>query len=340
MQHLPTTVSILSTYNCTAACENCCFGSHPGIHQRIPLDNILSYIDQAAAMRTVGLVVFSGGECFLLGDELNVAAAHATSLGLSVRCVTNAYWASSPDRARRRLEPLSRARLTELNISTGDYHQEFVAAANVVNAAIASTTLGIRTVVVVETRAERSYSAASLRADPRWADYIDDPVNAALLTVIESPWMPMSANDEIPQSRDRLLSRGNLHLRGGCDSVLNTIVVTPDEQLGACCGLTREQIDEMQIGSLRSNSMAELYDVASNDFLKIWLFVEGPEHILAWAATKDPSIDWEYRYAHHCDSCRSIFHDPRVGAAIREYGSERMPDVLTRYALMTASETI
>jgi MoaA/NifB/PqqE/SkfB family radical SAM enzyme len=109
---LPTTLTILPTYNCTAACENCCFGSHPGITERVPLDRILAYIDQAATVESMRLIVFSGGECFTLGDDLVAAVARATGHGLATRCVTNAYWASTEERALERLGALAAAGLT------------------------------------------------------------------------------------------------------------------------------------------------------------------------------------------------------------------------------------
>ena len=77
-----------------------------------------------------------------------------------------------------------------------------------------------------------------------------------------------------------MTSRLNLHTKRGCDSVLNTLVVSPAEMLGAACGLTREQIPEMNVGSLRERSMWDLYIEANTDLLKMWLAVEGPERIL------------------------------------------------------------
>ena len=96
----PSTLTILPTYNCTAACEHCCFGSHPGIAERIPLPRILDYITQAAGLGTVKVIVFSGGECFTLGPELVIAIAKATELGLATRCVTNGCWAISEAHGR------------------------------------------------------------------------------------------------------------------------------------------------------------------------------------------------------------------------------------------------
>src|SRR2546421_2475345 len=89
----PEILTILGTYKCTAACENCCFDSNPYLTKRLDLDRIIGFIDEGARFPSCKIVVFSGGECFLLRDDLNKAVARATSLGLSTRCVTNGYWA-------------------------------------------------------------------------------------------------------------------------------------------------------------------------------------------------------------------------------------------------------
>lgn len=118
---VPTTLTILPTYRCTAACNNCCFGSHPGIDEsvvgRIPHERIINYIDQAADMG-IRLIVFSGGESFLLKKaELDGAIAHATRRGMFTRCVTNGFWAITKYRALKRLRSLRESGLTELNLS-------------------------------------------------------------------------------------------------------------------------------------------------------------------------------------------------------------------------------
>src|SRR4051794_10681475 len=111
----PTAVTILATYNCTAACEHCCFDSHPGIKTRLSLSQILSFIDEAASFGTIQLVAFSGGECFLLGKDLERAIRHATAYKFTTRCVTNGYWAKSPDRAQERVARVHAAGLKEIN---------------------------------------------------------------------------------------------------------------------------------------------------------------------------------------------------------------------------------
>jgi pyruvate-formate lyase-activating enzyme len=331
----PEVLTILGTYKCTAACTNCCFDSNPFLTERLSLPEILTFIREGAQYPRCKMVAFSGGECFLLGDDLRSAIEYATSLGLSTRCVTNGYWAKQLAHGRRRLKPLVEAGLQELNISTGDYHQRWVTQETVINAACLSVELGLATVVVVEMQKERRVTGAQLMADPRIARLLAE--HEDLFRLLESPWMPMNPDEIIEQADDQVLSRRTLHMRGGCKSVLKTIVVTPHRRMGYCCGLTREKIPELNV-PWDGSRLDELLGAGSNDFMKIWLYVDGPDRILAWAATKDARIDWEGRYGHHCQTCLVVFSNPLVREAIREHYRERVDDVLARYVLMLREE--
>src|SRR5579862_6953917 len=110
----PSVLTILASYRCTAACEHCCFDSNPHITERLELPKIRAFIEQAVRSSPIELVVFSGGECFMLGDDLNQAISYCRSLGLRTRCVTNGYWAKSLKGGRRRLTGLKGAGLKEL----------------------------------------------------------------------------------------------------------------------------------------------------------------------------------------------------------------------------------
>jgi hypothetical protein len=336
IRRYPDTMTVIATYQCTAACEHCCFGSHPGITKRLPLERILHHIDQAAALGSISLVVFTGGECFLLGEDLVKAVARCTEHGLSSRCVSNAYWAVTEEAALARLRPLAEAGLGDLNVSTGDAHQAFVPLDRIINAMRAATSLNMRALVVVEAQERRAFSADALRADSRWAELDAHADGNQAPVVFESPWMSMDPSAPVTQAERKLASRRNLARRAGCDSVLRTIVVTPEERLGACCGLTREQIPELNVGSLRDQPLQSLVNAMFDDFMKIWIALDGPDHILAWAAEKDPGILWEGRFAHHCDSCRFMYSDPRVRAAISAHWEEVADDVLFRFAAITS----
>lgn len=332
----PHTATILASYNCSAACKHCCFDSHPGIKQRLSLAEIKRFILGASAFPSMGLVVFSGGECFLLGKDLDRAVEYASSLGLATRCVSNGFWAKTYEQAKVRLKALQDLGLAELNVSTGDHHQEFVPESNVVNAAEAAVSIGMTMVIVIEMQKERRVTASTLRRNAKLAQLLQDESFAKKLKIIESPWMPGSHEERIQQNPARMINRKTVRRRKGCESVLTTLVATPDpNRIGICCGLSRERIEELNLSWEPGQPLLDLYEQSSQEFMKIWLHVDGPEQILAWAGSIDRSIDWENRYSHRCHACLGVFNDPKVVEVIRKRYQERVDDVLLRYAVMS-----
>jgi hypothetical protein len=332
----PTTLTILGTYKCTAACKNCCFSSNPYIQKRLGLSEILDFIQEGSRYSACKLVVFSGGECFLLKDDLVEAVRYATSLGLSTRCITNGHWAKRMEYGRGRLLDLRAAGLDEINVSTGDFHQQYVDEQTVINAAWLSVEVGMKnTVMMVEVQKERRVTANRLAEDPRMRVLLTE--HASRFQMLESPWMPTRYDDVVEQRAEHTLTRNNVHLRSGCTSILSTIVLTPDRKVGYCCGLSRERIPSLN-ADWDGNNLDSLLEQGASDFMKIWLWVEGPERILAWAASKDKRIDWEGRYAHHCHACLALFDDPLVRETIRTHYRERVDDVLMRFLWRLRSE--
>jgi len=76
----PHTLTILCTYQCTAACRQCCFESNPSIRGRLTKDTIIARIMEAKRVfSNLKLVVFSGGEALLLKNDLFASISYCTS---------------------------------------------------------------------------------------------------------------------------------------------------------------------------------------------------------------------------------------------------------------------
>lgn len=63
----PRTLSLITTFRCTAACASCCFGCSPWAARDVmSLRRMRHYIDTvlAAFGGSLQVVVFTGGECF------------------------------------------------------------------------------------------------------------------------------------------------------------------------------------------------------------------------------------------------------------------------------------
>ncbi|MEF3303410.1 radical SAM protein [Paenibacillus sp. GYB003] len=330
----PSILTVLATYKCTAACKECCFECSPQVQGRIPLDRILGYIEEACdTVPTLRLVVFSGGECFLLGKDLDAAVACASRRGKLTRTVTNGYWAHSPEAARKRIGALKEAGLGELNISTGDDHQEFVPFERVVNGAIAGAELGLTTLIVVEGFENSRFTIYDALAHPRLKSFRETHPNGHLLQIMRNIWMPFHQERELRHTDEIYRKPERIPLLGGCDNVLHNMVVTPDEHLASCCGLTMEHIPEMKLGKLGEHSIAELVSRGLDDFLKRWIWLDGPDAVLWFARQKDPRVPYPEKNVHPCEACAQFYLNPLAREAVRDHWREIADDVLLRYEL-------
>lgn len=325
----PQSITIIPSYRCNAECAECCFESNPRIKQRLSLEEIIYAIDRArVAFPALQLIVFSGGEVFLLKDDLYKAISHASGHGLAVRCVTNAFWGKSKKNAETVVEKLIKANVSEINISTGVDHQKFVPLESVINACEELVKGGIKTLITVEKDSVQTNCLNTLREDIRIRKIFED--DPELLFIQCNSWMPFHANYEARGEPAGLES-----LTDGCTQVMNNLVVTPYAKVAACCGLTFEHIPELTVGDLNNSTIDQIFDNVLQDFLKIWMHLDGPGNIMRKLFGEE--INEELKDIRHiCQACVVLHKHPVVRERLREGYSEFVPDVLSRFALKVA----
>ncbi|MFW6437467.1 MAG: radical SAM protein, partial [Armatimonadota bacterium] len=120
------TLVLSVTYRCPIKCRYCGAECGPEQTDELSLDEMIELVEHVRSYGQLELVVFTGGEPFLLGDDLRAVVEYCTGLDLKTRIVTNAYWAVTPERAREIVESYVDAGLSEINLSADDYHQEFL----------------------------------------------------------------------------------------------------------------------------------------------------------------------------------------------------------------------
>lgn len=89
-------------------------------------DQIDDFVAQVAALEGVTGVCGEGGESFTEYDLLLHFLRRATEHGLTAGALTNASWVSSRKRAESRVAEMMAAGLTNLGVSTDEYHQKSV----------------------------------------------------------------------------------------------------------------------------------------------------------------------------------------------------------------------
>src|SRR5215470_7199012 len=136
------TVTILPTNRCTAQCRHCSMNAGPDREDMLSWPELESIINQLFdELKNLEVVVFSGGEATMLGEDLHKAIRLCKQRrpAVVVRLVTNAFWAHTPAAAETTLRALKDAGLDELNISTDDYHLPYISLQRVKHAWDAAT---------------------------------------------------------------------------------------------------------------------------------------------------------------------------------------------------------
>ena len=324
----PHTLSLITTHRCTAACDHCCFSCTPEVQDHIPIPNLFRYIDEATEVESIKVIVFTGGECFLLGRELDNLVKAAADHKFITRFVSNGYWAVTPQAARRRLEKLAANGLTEANFSTGDQHRVYVKPEYVRNGAIAAADMGLTSVITIELFQESVFPLDEFLSHPDFQKHLENGTIALKL----APWMKFKGQSALTFNKQYLdMVEQARRPEYGCYTVLKVLSISPRQQLFACCGLPVEDIEEMHLGSLLTASIKEILTRTPDDFVKIWVHLHGPDAVIRYAQKFDSSIPFPANAAHICDACRFMYQDKRIKKIVMENPPPNVQEIMEVY---------
>ena len=314
----PKTLSIMLTFTCTAACENCGTLSSPKSRENISAENAMRYMDEAKGM-AFEVVVFTGGEATLRWKDLLRCISYSRMIGLKNRLVTNAYWATTEAIAEEKITALCSAGLDEINFSTGDEHVRYVPLDRVTLAAKVSIRKNLHTCIMVEVKTPACISRRDI-LESGHISQLPEEVRRKL-AILESPWMSLRPDEHYEYPEQYRMNSASAVKYGGCDSLLSTYTVQADGRIGACCGLGMRNIGELNAGMV-GGALKDAMAAAESDWIKLAIHYLGAPKLLQFAAQKDPTIKWENMYAHHCQACSRLYGDNKIRAAILNNFSE------------------
>lgn len=321
----PRTAAILMTYQCIAECDECCFSCSPRLKgTSLSFDKIRIFLNKVKQIGSIKVVVFSGGECFINFELLIKSIKYAHELGFLTRCVTNGFWGTSIESARKRVQKLKDNGLNEINFSTGDSHQKFVPVEYVLHCTIASIEQGLLTCIAVETNSSKKFKVEDFINHPLYSKYIQNKSYSKLLKVMPTIWVSFHT--------DTVYKFDKMHLSGndeGCNGIFDTVALEPRNDVVGCCGLTSNDISELHLGKIMDSDLEKLLSNHHNDFLKIWIFVDGPKKVVEtaskWLGEVSPS------FTHKCLYCAYLYNNKHLLEAIENNYMEIRNEVLARY---------
>jgi organic radical activating enzyme len=304
-------VGLIVTYQCQVTCPHCILQSGPQRKERVRREEALDWIGQLAAYRDgmVWVLALTGGEPFYNLDVLRELSAAAASQGLLVSAVTNAFWATSLEKAVAVLESLPALRV--LQISTDVYHQLAIPFERVVNAikAVRACQIPYTLAVCTENEKDPGYLALMERLTAlvdRSLIYtsITFPVGRAAETVDRASY---SASAEPPLS--------------ACTAGSAPIIL-PDGRVLACIGplIQLETPHPLLLGSLRAEPLAAIFDRAETNPILHAIRIWGP-HVLIKLAAEAGLGDYlpkVYFGNSVCNACYDLMASPQIVAFLED----------------------
>ncbi|GFI51794.1 hypothetical protein IMSAGC021_00083 [Muribaculaceae bacterium] len=327
----PRIITLVSTFRCTASCKNCCFRCSPLQGKAMSFKEMKHYVD--ICMNEYGdsikVLVITGGECMIYRNNIIKIIRYATSLGLSTRIVTNAFWATTYTEAKNTVYQLISAGLKEINFSTGDDHREWIPIKNVRNAAVAAFRLGLKPLINVESHDDSKTSVLKwLKRDSVFRKIV---VSGGII-IEQGIWMSFNEESNKPINYTKTILSPRFDR---CSSLFSVIPINPYGEVMACCGLTSENSLFLRIGNINRKPIREIYESSFQDLLKIWLFVDRPAKILQHIAqSKEECLN--ITTGHICDACRTLFNNYKNIEHLNEIYDSFATSTILKYQLLTS----
>ncbi len=290
-------MGLMLTYRCTAQCKMCITESSPARKEELSLEDGFHFIDQAKEFDL--LISIAGGEPFLLLDKLQALVEHAAAHGLTVCCVTNAYWATSHEKSLRTFKDLKDRGLTMVKVSVDDFHQEFIPMEHVANAIRAGIQAGLQVQIqntCTSVNKDTRYYAFCLKAFHN--------VDISKVGANEDTRLPIGRCSETYPEQDFKLFE---ELRSEYSRCFKELIVDITGEVLPCCNPLIAPI-----GNLKKDSLKTILERAQSNFY-FNLFKEKGPVSFARMLEKEKGISLsKLKFVNECHLCTYLFSIPEV----------------------------
>ena len=281
---IPRTLAMLLTYKCNFLCSHCSVNASPYENRTMDFSIVKKAIDEAYEIPSLYVVSFTGGEPTLYPNLLLKSIEYAHNAGFVTRLVTNAWWASSINYARKIIGKMSDKGLDELNISFDDFHipwlKKYGGEYNIVNAIKAGLENNLRVAISI-VRAKNSTITKDYlqKMFKRYGIEHDD------IIIIEDYVNRLGRGKHLP---DYIIPKTKYNkiktkIRDPCEHIGTALAIHPDGTVMACCGhiIRTDAAWLVTLGNIRKESLKSLIRRMWRNALFWWLRVYGPYSLLS-----------------------------------------------------------
>lgn len=318
----PYCISLFLTFRCNASCVDCCNGCRPDFGRTMTKEQMKRYVDTCleAYPNSITRLALTGGECFLLGDDLDEIVEYGSSKGLSVDVISNGYWGKSYKYALERIARLKGLGLKAITFSVGEDHQHLIPLKCCRNAIVASARVGYKVSVrIQDNKFSRNPTYKKLEKDTAFMRL----VNNKRIELSFSDWQEY--NNETIHRKGRAYRYRPYGESEPCKFIGNEIIISPYGDVMACCGIGLFRFPQIRLGNIEKEPIKEIYERTFQDALKMWIRCSGPKAVLQYVY--DKSEITFHHWGTDCQCCMEIFSNPEIIPFLRDTYDDWIHDV-------------
>lgn len=322
--------SIVTTDGCTARCSHCLMNCTPHKKNKVQFEQIQKSIDQVVKNYNVKLIVFTGGESTLLGEDLIRAIRYCTLNFLRTRLVTNAHWATNPERAKRYIENFRSVGLCELDISVDDYHEPFVPLENIRNVWQASKGAGFDSVVLANSHGKNDKITPSFIQDflgekiqistPELRALEKNEAKPAkdktIYQIYENTLQKSGRAESLDESKFDIITNQNT-LSCRCTWAVNDPVLSPMGHIWACCGIPADNNPILDLGDANKEKVKTIFNRASKDVFLNAIHYLGPLWLCKFVE-EHSKIRFSRNFCGVCEICSALTNNKKAVQVLRD----------------------
>lgn len=311
---------------CNLSCDHCGINSSPLAEGKVELEDAKNWITIAKGYGAKDIYI-SGGEPFLVFDELCELAKYSRSLGLNFITFTNAFWASSLENARKYLFPLKENGLTSLHLSLDCFHvKEGIPLQNFLNVAAISNDIMSNLVINVVQTKRKEMPCNSIRKIFRGYK-----VHFQYVSV-----KPVGRAADL--DRQLFIKDKKGDFKKGCLSYASLLLSSKGEAF-TCCGAYHfaNSVNPLRLGNTNNTALPKIIEKLLN--LKILLLIAtfGPYLLYELISSENKTSIKIGNFSYGCEFCNHLLNSKENIEVLQRRLENPDPDLKFKLELATLS---
>ena len=299
------TLSLMTTFACNANCAHCSVFSGPKRQESFPTELARSVIDEAAAVPTIRMVAYTGGEPTLEYERLLELMAYAQErYGLQAGLVSNSSWATDMDTARARFAEMIARGLTVYITSLDEFHLEYIALQTIRNAIHAALEAGVATHVNVLWTPGYAEALDNLADTLQVPPALIDRGNGRLHIWFNRPSRMRRVQELVPPGP---LPAVDGRVAGPCDHILRHPIVSTNGTVHMCCGTADSSplgpARFSAVGNVNTEPLGDILERGRHDLFFNMLARVGPYGVYEMVRSRMPEPLPTEEFANACEVC-------------------------------------